>query len=445
VTSVESRQINIDRTPPVLTFNAPANGSTVNQALYVRPTCSATDALSGLDGVCSVSIGDPVTVAGGYTVTAVASASDFAGNTRTATSTFTVRTDVAGPVINPTATPDPNAAGWWKTSVVYTFACSDPSGVATCPPSRTLASQGAGQTFTVSASDALGNQSQLTMSGINIDLTPPSVAVSAPSTVGPLDTVTITCTASDLLSGVASASCENQTLPAASLAPGPNVFTFSATDVAGNTTTVTKTVTLVVPVNPAPVVRADLGVSGLEEIGFQTNIVVLTGSFADPGGPGPFSASVRWSAGGPFTPLILNNGSEFVAATIYGSAGTRTVTVRICDAGGACGTDDLVVRTSVTQRITPVRECVVNRGASVTPRYQARWGYDNPAPFAIVVPSIPLLENTFTGSPFLRGQPQIFLPGQRRGVFVNTFSSGTQTWRVNGTTASASPTSPACT
>ena len=98
----------------------------------------------------------------------------------------------------------------------------------------------------------------------------------------------------------------------------------------------------------------------------------------------------------------------------------------------------------MTQRITPVRQCVVDRGAGTSPRYQARWGYDNPAAFAIAVPSIPILENTFTSTPFLRGQPQILLPGAQRGVFTTTFASGTSTWRINGNSASATSTSPRC-
>ena len=269
--------------------------------------------------------------------------------------------------------------------MTFTFACSDSSGVASCPSPVTVATEGTGQSRTVTATDSLGNGSSLTVPGINVDLTNPTLTVTVSSaTVTPLDTVTITCAAADTRSGIDPllTTCADQTFAASTLNVGANVFTFTATDNAGRTTTVTKTITLNIPVNPAPTVRADMGVTGLNEIGFQSNIVVLTGSFSDPNGPGPFTASVRWQAGGPFTPLILNNGSEFAAAYVYRSAGTRTVTVRICDRSGACGTDDVTVRSSVTQKITPVRECVVDRGASQAQRYSARWGYNNPAAFA---------------------------------------------------------------
>ncbi|MEN9643570.1 MAG: hypothetical protein RL238_239 [Actinomycetota bacterium] len=444
VSGIVSRTINIDRIAPVITWNAPADGTVVNEAAYVRPTCTATDERSGVNGICSVEITEPVMTPGYAQYTASVSISDRAGNVATKTSTYRVRTDSAGPIVSVTSDPEANAAGWWRTPVTFTFACVDPSGVAACPAPRTVSTQGANQTFEVTATDVLGNATPLNVSGINIDTVAPVVTVTAPLTVGPLDTVVITCSATDALSGIATADCTDRTFPASQLVAGANTLTFSATDRAGNTTTVTKTVTLVIPVNPAPTVRADMGVSGLQEIGFQSSIVIINGTFADPNGPGPYSASVRWQAGGPFTPLILAGDGRFVAAWIYGGAGVRTVTVRICDAQGACGTDDLTVRTNVTQKITPVRECIVDRGATSNPRYEARWGYNNPAAFAIAVPSIPLLENTFTSAPFLRGQPQIFLPGNRRGVFSTPFASGSLGWRVNGVTATASSSNAKC-
>jgi hypothetical protein len=445
VTSLVSRVINIDRVAPVLTWTAPANGSTVRQSVYTRPTCSVSDALSGVDGVCTLDIPDPdMTTPGRAVYTAASVGSDRAGNSTTLLSTYTVLTDEQGPIVDVTANPVANAPGWWKAPVTYTFVCSDPSGVASCPALRTVSTQGSNQTFTVTATDRNGNATPITVSAINIDLTLPVLTVTTPTSVGPLDTVTITCAATDALSGIATSSCVSRTFAASTLTPGANTFTFSATDVAGNVATVVRTITLVVPPNAAPTVRADMGVTGLEEIGFQTNIVIIDGTFSDPAGPGPFTSSVRWTAGGPFTPFVLNSNSQFVAAYIYASAGTRTVTVRICDAGGACGTDDVIVRTSVSQRITPVRQCVVDRGAGTTPRYEARWGYNNPATFAIAVPSIPILENTFTTTPFLRGQPQILLPGNQRNVFTTAFSSGDSTWRINSNTATANSATPRC-
>jgi hypothetical protein len=98
----------------------------------------------------------------------------------------------------------------------------------------------------------------------------------------------------------------------------------------------------------------------------------------------------------------------------------------------------------VTRRAVPVRQCVIDHGATTSPRYQAVWGYDNPAAFAIAAPSIPFIDNTFTSAPFLAGQPQLFLPGTQRDVFTTNFNIGTRTWKLNGTTASATTSSPRC-
>jgi hypothetical protein len=80
--------IDIDKTAPSVALNGgPADG----QSYYFgsvpdAPTCSASDALSGLDGACSVS-GYGTTVG---THTVKATAKDMAGNTNTASSTYTV-------------------------------------------------------------------------------------------------------------------------------------------------------------------------------------------------------------------------------------------------------------------------------------------------------------------------------------------------------------------
>ena len=63
---------------------------------------------------------------------------------------------------------------------------------------------------------------------------------------------------------------------------------------------------------------------------------------------------------------------------------------------------------------------------------------------AMWIPTSGRVENAFTTGAAGRGQPQVFLPGSRRGVFETVFSSGIQTWRLNGKTASLSPSSRRC-
>jgi hypothetical protein len=80
--------INIDKTAPnVSLVGGPANGGTYYFGFVPSaPTCSANDGLSGLDGFCSV--GGYGTALGSHTVTA--SATDKAGNSASASATYTV-------------------------------------------------------------------------------------------------------------------------------------------------------------------------------------------------------------------------------------------------------------------------------------------------------------------------------------------------------------------
>ena len=120
------------------------------------------------------------------------------------------------------------------------------------------------------------------------------------------------------------------------------------------------------------------------------------------------------------------------------------MTVRVCGSDGRCGTDDVTVRTGVSQRVVPTASCVTDLGAQAPARYVAAWGYSNPAPFAIYAPTVPLLDNTFNSAPFFRGQPQVFLPGNRSSVFTSSFTGGTSKWSLQGRTASASAATARC-
>ncbi|NJM42634.1 MAG: hypothetical protein HC853_18780, partial [Anaerolineae bacterium] len=88
------------------------------------------------------------------------------------------------------------------------------------------------------------------------------------------------------------------------------------------------------------------------------------------------------------------------------------------------------------QPISPVLECVVDRGSSFIPRYIARFGYNNPNAFAVerVVGSA----NRFSPVPQNRGQTTVFLPGRQQFTFNVPFIGGNQVWTLNGRTATAS-------
>ncbi|MEQ1698663.1 MAG: fibronectin type III domain-containing protein [Ilumatobacteraceae bacterium] len=85
-----STSVSLDMTPPVLSFDAPANGALVPAAAYRTPTCTGSDVVSGLNGSCTVALSAPVSTGSGVVYTATASATDVAGNVNTTSSTYTV-------------------------------------------------------------------------------------------------------------------------------------------------------------------------------------------------------------------------------------------------------------------------------------------------------------------------------------------------------------------
>lgn len=179
---------------------------------------------------------------------------DYAGLTG-ATST-TVRIDTTPPTIYASVTPAPNAPGWNSSlPVTVTFECSDGlSGIESCPSPVTLTEETAGQVIEGTASDNAGNIATTSVT-VRADISPPSVAVNDPSLGSglPLLALEITGNASDNLSGVAlvevtftnlvTMATERRiailnggvwTVSTLGLAPGPTSASAKATDIAGN-------------------------------------------------------------------------------------------------------------------------------------------------------------------------------------------------------------------
>jgi hypothetical protein len=227
---------NPDDTPPVTTASAPSgwqNGS-------VTVTLSATDDLSGVADTYYTVDGGPqqsgtsiqIATEGSHTIAFWSV--DNAGNEEPA-NTVTVRIDTTPPTISAATDRAPNAAGWYRAPVTVTFTCSDAlSGVASCSSPVTLG-EGADQSASGTATDAAGNSASASVSGIDVDLTDPVVAFAGNAGTYSVDqSVDITCSASDALSGVAATTCHDVTGPAWSFAVGANTVTASATDKAGN-------------------------------------------------------------------------------------------------------------------------------------------------------------------------------------------------------------------
>ena len=240
-------EVSVDATAPAVILNSPPDGGSVLVTNFAPPTCTATDALSGLDGECAVSLSEPIDQPGTLTYTAVATASDIAGNEATITSTFIVLLDVDAPTITVTTDVDANDAGWWRNLVTFSFTCADTQSlVVSCPDPITVDTEGANQSFTVAASDSAGNVGELVVAGINVDTTDPTLTITATAPTGGVfgfdDIIGIGCDANDVLSGIEAVDCPDAELSGADLGVGTHVLTATASDVAGNSTRDTITI-----------------------------------------------------------------------------------------------------------------------------------------------------------------------------------------------------------
>ena len=159
-------------------------------------------------------------------------------------------TDTTPPTITGSRAPAANANGWNNGDVVVSFTCADEpggSGVASVSGPTTLSANGAGQSVTGTCTDNAGNSASATVSGMNIDRTVPIVSYAGNAVTYTLgQAVSITCTAADALSGIASSTCANTSGPAWSFGAGAHTLSATATDRAGNTGSGSTTFTVAV-------------------------------------------------------------------------------------------------------------------------------------------------------------------------------------------------------
>lgn len=110
---------------------------------------------------------------------------DTAGHTMTCTAsnaggtvseTVTVHVDRTPPTGTASRTPAANANGWNKSDVTVAFTCADSlSGQVSPGATEIVSTEGAGQSRTFACADIAGNVVPLSITGINIDKTPPVV------------------------------------------------------------------------------------------------------------------------------------------------------------------------------------------------------------------------------------------------------------------------------
>ena len=92
------------------------------------------------------------------------------------------------------------------------------------------------------------------------------------------------------------------------------------------------------------------------------------------------------------------------------------------------------------EKVTPILECVADNGDGT---YTARFGYDNPNPFVVVVRAD--RDNSFQPPPVFRtGQPESFAPGRVVDWFGVLFDGTGLTWVLDGHAVTANRNSPRC-
>jgi hypothetical protein len=247
VSSVFTQTYTVTAPPPTLTLPADRTvEATGPQGAIISYDATAHDAIDGpVDVVCSPPSGSTFTL-GGTTVTCSATnAHDM-----TAQASFKVTVvDTTAPTITAAATTSPNAAGWYRNNVVVRFTCTDsgsgiPAGA--CPADETLTAEGdAVAASTPTVTDVAGNTSAPSNPiTVRIDRTAPALSPSvSPSIVAFGGTATAAANATDLLSGVASQSCD----AVSTSSPGEHSVSCTATDGAGNTTSATASYTVASP------------------------------------------------------------------------------------------------------------------------------------------------------------------------------------------------------
>jgi hypothetical protein len=280
--------------------------------------------------VSNVYVGPIAVSSGAVTVKARAYHADWSPSSVLSHS-YTI--DATAPTINSSRFPAA-VSGWHNTATTISFACEDNVGISSCSSAMTAASEGSSQELVGTATDLAGRQTHTTVT-VNLDFTPPTVAITTPSPglTTSDSSVQVTGTVSDSLSGVANTTCNGQSASLVSgamscnvaLSPGRNDVIVAARDTAGNVTS--KGVRIIrigtsTTLGLTPTARTLL----VDE----TATLTLTDEFGAVVAAGTWSSSdpaiVSVSVDDPPVLTALQTGSATITATKSGLTANATVT-----------------------------------------------------------------------------------------------------------------------
>ena len=222
--------------------------------------CTATDAGSGLADEGDSRLTLSTSVAAGTEDAAAGTDTekvcDAVGNCTTAGPVTGLHVDRQGPRVHLAQQPD-GADGWFTHApaeldavgvddeLAHVTCAADAAGAARGPSAS--GAKGATLQFTddgtydvtCTALDQAGNATTASAT-VRLDTGPPALSLATDQrSYGVDDTVTVTCAATDPVSGIAAKDCPPRSAPASSFAPGTNTIDASATDAAGNQATAT--------------------------------------------------------------------------------------------------------------------------------------------------------------------------------------------------------------
>jgi Glucodextranase, domain B len=319
--------------PPAITvFNSPPPNTAGWNNGDVTVTFTCTDPILGIAS-CTA----PVTVtAEGTNQVVTGTAVNRAGFSSSLPVTLNI--DKTPPMISASSAPQPNAAGWNNSDVTVSFTCSDTgSGMASCTAPVAVTADGRSQIVSGVATDLAGNIAGASVN-VNLDKTPPAVAVSSPmngSTIAlSASSISVIGSGNDALSGLTGVTCNGAAAAVSgssftctvSLVEGSNSIAIQAMDAAGNA----GASNLMLSYAPAPQVTiaapANLSVTNISPVTVNGTVSDPTATIRINGIPAP------QSAGGFSIPVPLVEGLNVlavVATSAAGSASTATVQVTL--------------------------------------------------------------------------------------------------------------------
>lgn len=301
--------INIINQPPQISVTLTANGQPYTPGSWSATPVTVTFNCTPAQGGSILTFTQPVILSQGANQLVNGSCTDLAGNS-VRTSAGPINVNTGAPTITQTYI-TPNLGSWYNGPVSVTWQCVDRVDGTNYTISKTITTQGAGQSVTATCTNLAGTSVTASASA-NIDLTPPVITGSASPAPGGsgwnTSPVTVTFQCTDALSGVAAGYPTGNTTVTGDIKGGQ--VTGTCRDVAGNIATSTVT-----PINidRTPPTISFVSAQPVNGAGWANGPVTVTWSCFDTGS-GPVSPSVQQ--------IVSGNGRNLSAsATCYDLAG----------------------------------------------------------------------------------------------------------------------------